>query len=157
MSENKLNKVLDAEKAVTLTPFKGLKMVLKNEDPGSQMLEELFNADLINSKNVESSLNYSLLEDKWFNIWSEEIEGEIRVPENFSDFLQEYIKSYLISEEESTLYRMLKTDFMYGLILKEEKTGLPSTLRELKNQMKKSYGRNHYVSFHVKSGLDNSN
>lgn len=140
----------------SLSPYEVLWRIHNGEPVELSDLTEMEDEGYIIREGDDFKVSVEKLEDEWMDIWGKEVEGEIRMPTNFKGFLESYIDSYLEKEKNSTITRMLKDDFLNGLKVKEDRTGLPNSLKELRKQLEENFARNHYTYIHVKNGIHGS-
>jgi len=101
-------------------------------------------------------IRYGGLVDLWYDLWEKEIEDIPVTPRNFDEFLNRYIKSYLETERNSTLYEMLVKDFFWGmktLELSEEDEFLDSSYREFESRLEDRYESDRHAHEHVQEAL----
>ncbi|MFB6191574.1 MAG: hypothetical protein ABEJ64_04035 [Candidatus Nanohaloarchaea archaeon] len=131
--------------------YQGLRSV--QAGASSEVEDKLVEEGLVERSGGEPEVVHAALEDMWFELWEQEAEEELRVPENFSDFLRGYVSSYLETQSHSNIYRMLKPDFLHGLILASQRNETSPDLEELEHQLKDGFSKNHYVADHVIEGV----
>ncbi|MFB6181149.1 MAG: hypothetical protein ABEJ93_04690 [Candidatus Nanohalobium sp.] len=100
-------------------------------------------------------IRYEGLIDKWYGYWKEELGEAPLTPEDFDEFLEEFIKSFMDEEENSTVREMLLDRFYESMksfqVLEEGFSD--NSLEELEHQLEEKYENKKIMHEHVKEAL----
>lgn len=128
-----------------------------DQDTAEEVIKALTDANLLYAvDNTDPQLydvNYSRIESLWKKKWSEEIDDVPATPVHFATFIEYYVKSYLNSEEVSTIESMLVSEFFMGLNQRNERV-LPQDYEELLHRLSEQYEGKRETHEHIQHGLN---
>jgi len=128
-----------------------------DQDNAEEAIEALTEAGLLYQvENTDPQLydvNYSRIEGLWEAKWSEKIEDVPATPVHFGTFIEYYVRSYMNSEEVSTVEDMIVGDFFMGLNQLNEQ-GLPQDYEELLHRLSEQYEGKRETHEYIQHGLN---
>lgn len=128
-----------------------------DQDVAEEIIEALTDANLLYMiENTDPQLydvNYSHLEGLWEDLWLEETGQTYSTPVHFDSFIENYCKSFLKSEEASTIHEMLVEEFFLGLN-RENENRLPSNFEELLHRLSEKFEGKRGTHKHIQDGLN---
>ena len=128
-----------------------------DQDTAEEVIEALKEANILYAvKNTDPQLydvNYSRIEGLWEEEWSENVDEVPATPVHFGTFIEHFVKSYLNSEEASTIESMLVEEFFLGLNQINER-GLPEDFEELLHRLSEQFEGKREPHEHIEHGLN---
>ncbi|MFP4038163.1 MAG: hypothetical protein ACLFTA_00065 [Candidatus Nanohaloarchaea archaeon] len=119
-----------------------------------QVLEEA--GILYRVENTDPQLfdvNYSVFPDIWEDLWIEELADVPTTPVHFGTFIENYVKSYLDTEEASNIREMLVDEFFLALN-RENENLIPKDFEELLQEISEQYEGKKAAHQHIRDALN---
>lgn len=102
-------------------------------------------------------INYASFEGLWEELWSRELDDVPATPLHFGTFMEHYVKSFLDTEESSTVREMMVDEFFVALKGREldNQNLVPESYKELLYELTDVYDGKKSVHEHIQHAFNN--